>query len=36
VVRLNGSLSGYRWGRERKLKLIEMERHAMTPLRSTG
>ena len=29
VLRLNGSLSGYRWGRERKLKLIEMEKHAL-------
>jgi O-6-methylguanine DNA methyltransferase len=28
VLRLNGSLSGYRWGRERKLRLIEMEKIA--------
>jgi len=26
VLRLNGSLSGYRWGRERKLRLIELEK----------
>ncbi|MBB4197737.1 O-6-methylguanine DNA methyltransferase [Rhodoblastus sphagnicola] len=29
VLRLNGSLSGYRWGRERKLRLIEMEKGAL-------
>ncbi|MCW2318490.1 O-6-methylguanine DNA methyltransferase [Rhodoblastus acidophilus] len=29
VLRLNGSLSGYRWGRERKLRLIELEREAV-------
>lgn len=29
VLRLNGSLSGYRWGRERKLRLIELEREAL-------
>jgi AraC family transcriptional regulator of adaptative response/methylated-DNA-[protein]-cysteine methyltransferase len=28
VLRLNGSLSGYRWGRERKLRLIELEKSA--------
>jgi AraC family transcriptional regulator, regulatory protein of adaptative response / methylated-DNA-[protein]-cysteine methyltransferase len=28
VLRLNGSLSGYRWGRERKLRLIELEKQA--------
>jgi AraC family transcriptional regulator, regulatory protein of adaptative response / methylated-DNA-[protein]-cysteine methyltransferase len=31
VLRLNGSLSGYRWGRERKLRLIELEKGAATP-----
>ncbi len=34
VLRLNGSLSGYRWGRERKLRLIELEKGAaMRPRR---
>lgn len=31
VLRLNGSLSGYRWGRERKLRLIELEKGASPP-----
>ncbi len=30
VLRLNGSLSGYRWGRARKQALIELEKSAAT------
>jgi AraC family transcriptional regulator of adaptative response/methylated-DNA-[protein]-cysteine methyltransferase len=36
VLRLNGSLSGYRWGRERKLRLIELEKSTpLAPLAAT-
>jgi AraC family transcriptional regulator of adaptative response/methylated-DNA-[protein]-cysteine methyltransferase len=36
VLRLNGSLSGYRWGRERKLRLIEMEKNAASLIRASS
>ena len=36
VLRLNGSLSGYRWGRERKLRLIELEKSATSVAAAPG
>jgi AraC family transcriptional regulator of adaptative response/methylated-DNA-[protein]-cysteine methyltransferase len=36
VLRSDGSLGGYRWGLDRKAKLIAAERERATPGRSGG